>query len=488
MTRTTRLVSIFAVTALLAVQLTGCAKNPATGGTSFTGGFTEADEIRVGRETHPKIIAEFGGEYGTPELKRYVDSIGQLLAKTSERPNLKWTFTLLNSDIVNAFATPGGYVYITRGLMALADNEAQLAGVLAHEIGHITALHHARRQGYSLLANVGVIAAAVLGGRAGAELGQVGAVSLLQSHSRDNEYESDQLGVRYLSQAGYDPRAMAGFLSTLRASSRLDAKRRGQSPDSVDRFNYLATHPAPIARVQRATNLARKANVKKPITARKRYLSKVNGMLYGDDPDQGFVRGQEFLHPKLRFAFRVPQGFSVFNTPQAVHGFGPSGTRFIFDGGKPYLGSMTSYIRRVWAKKLRLRDLEPITVRGLQAATATTRARTSGGNVDLRLVAYRIEKDIYRFTFVTPTERTAAISTDLRRVTYSFRRLRAREAGRLKPLVLGVATVRRGDTVSGLSQRLPFPDFKEERFRVLNGLGPKDSLRAGQKIKTVTLR
>ena len=171
MTRTTRLVSIFAVAALLAVQLTGCAKNPATGGTNFTGGFTEADEIRVGRETHPKIIAEFGGEYGTPELKRYVENIGQLLAKTSERPNLKWTFTLLNSNVVNAFATPGGYVYITRGLMALVDNEAQLAGVLAHEIGHITALHHARRQGYSLLANVGVIAAAVLGGRAGAELG-----------------------------------------------------------------------------------------------------------------------------------------------------------------------------------------------------------------------------------------------------------------------------------------------------------------------------
>ncbi|MGB0632024.1 MAG: M48 family metalloprotease [Alphaproteobacteria bacterium] len=488
MTRTTKFLSSLAVAALLAGQLAGCAKNPATGGTSFTGGFSEADEVRIGRETHPKIIAEFGGEYGTAELKRYVDSIGQLLAKTSERPNLKWTFTLLNSNIVNAFATPGGYVYITRGLLALADNEAQLAGVLAHEIGHITALHHARRQGQSLLANVGVIAAAVLGGRAGAELGQLGAVSLLQSYSRDNEYESDELGVRYLSRAGYDPGAMAGFLSKLRASSRLDAKRRGQSPETVDQFNYLATHPAPVARVQRATGLAQKANVRNPITAQDIYLSKLDGILYGDDPDQGFVRGREFLHPKLRFAFRVPEGFSVFNTPRAVHGFGPSNTRFIFDGAKPHSGSMVNYIGRVWGAKMRLRDLERITVNGLEAATATTQARTRGGAVDLRLVAYRVDKSIYRFIFVTPPGRTAAMSEDLRRVTYSFRTIGDREARNLNPLILRVKTVRRGETVSGLARRMPFPDYKEERFRVLNGLDENDGLRAGQKIKTVTLR
>ena len=137
-------------------------KNPATGGTAFTGGLSQSQEIRMGRENHPKIIKEFGGEYGTPDLKRYVNGIGQLLAKTAERRDLKFTFTVLDSDIINAFATPGGYVYITRGLMALADNEAQLAGVLAHEIGHITALHHARRYGQSILANIGLAAVGIL--------------------------------------------------------------------------------------------------------------------------------------------------------------------------------------------------------------------------------------------------------------------------------------------------------------------------------------
>ena len=488
MNRTTKFVSVVAAAILLTGHLTGCARNPATGGTSFTGGFSEADEIRVGRETHPKITQEFGGEYGSADLKRYVDSIGQLLAKTSERSNLKWTFTVLNSDIVNAFATPGGYVYVTRGLMALADNEAQLAGVIGHEIGHITALHHAQRQGQSLLANVGVVAASVLGRRAGANLGQFGAVSLLQSYSREDEFEADALGVRYLARAGYDPGAMAGFLSKLRESSRLDAKRRGQSPDSVDKFNYLSTHPAPAVRVREANGHARKVSVKNPVTARNLYLSKLDGMLYGDDPDQGFVRGGEFLHPNLRFAFRIPQGFSVFNTPRAVHGFGPSNSRFIFDGAKPYSGSMVNYVGRVWGKRMQLRDLERISVNGLEAATATTRARSGNNAVDLRLIAYRLNGSIYRFIFVTPPDQTRAMSEDLRRVTYSFRGLKGREARSIKPLVLRVRTVRRGETVSGIARRLPFPDFKEERFRVLNGLGPNEGLRAGQKIKIVTLQ
>ena len=288
--RVLTLIPSLAAAGLLAALLAGCAKNPATGGTTFTGGLSQADEIQMGRQNHPKIIKEFGGEYGTPELKRYVDGIGQLLAKTSERSDLQFKFTVLNSDIINAFATPGGYVYITRGLMALADNEAQLAGVLAHEIGHITALHHARRHGQSLLANIGLTAVGILAGRQAAQVGQLGAVSLLQSFSRDNEYEADGLGVRYLSRAGFDPAAMAGFLAKLRADTRLTALRRGESPDTVDQFNYLATHPAPAARVKRATALARQTNVRNPMTAKDIYLSKLDGLLYGGDPAEGSSR------------------------------------------------------------------------------------------------------------------------------------------------------------------------------------------------------
>ena len=485
----TRSLAIALTTAgILAATLSGCAKNPATGGTAFTGGLSQDQEIRMGRENHPKIIKEFGGEYGTADLKRYVDGIGQLLANTAERRDLKFTFTVLNSDIVNAFATPGGYVYITRGLMALADSEAQLAGVLAHEIGHITALHHARRHGQSLLANIGLAAVGILGGQSAAQLGQIGAVSLLQGFSRENEYEADELGVRYLSRAGFDPAAMAGFLSKLRADSRLSALRRGESPDAVDQFNYLATHPAPVARVQRATALARQKNVKNPMTARDIYLSKLDGILYGSDPDEGFIRGRDFLHPNLRFAFQVPPGFSLFNSSRAVLAFGPDKSRIIFDRApKPADGSMEYYLGRIWGAKLRLQNLETIKVNGLDAATATAQVRTNEGNFDARLVAYRVDQQtIYRLMFLTPGNQTARLSTELRRTTYSFRRLSASEAAQLRPLVLKIVEVRSGDTVQSLAQRMPYADFKVERFEVLNGISRNDRLEPGMKLKIVT--
>ena len=164
---------LFPMTALALVfasaGLYGCATVPATGETAFTGGLGTAEEVRIGRENHPKIVKEFGGEYGPPDFRKYVDSIGQLLARTVERQDLKYTFTVLNSDIINAFATPGGYIYVTRGLMALADNEAELAGVLAHELGHLTALHHAKRYGKGLLANILLTGAALVTGQVAPE-------------------------------------------------------------------------------------------------------------------------------------------------------------------------------------------------------------------------------------------------------------------------------------------------------------------------------
>ena len=482
------LISWLAVAGILATQLSGCAQNPATGGSAFTGGLSQAEEIRMGQENHPKIVKEFGGEFGTPEIRRYVDGIGQLLANTAERRDLKFTFTVLDSEIINAFATPGGYVYVTRGLMALADNEAQFAGVLAHEIGHITALHHARRHGQSLLTNIGLAAVGILAGQSAAQLGGLGAASLLQGFSRENEYEADELGVRYLARAGFDPGAMAGFLVKLRADSQLSAKRRGESPDKVDQFNYLATHPAALARVKRATALAGQKNVRNPMTARNIYLSKLDGILYGGDPGQGFIRGRDFLHPNLRFAFRVPPGFSLINSNREVHAFGPDKSRINFDrAAKPVNGTMKYYLGQVWGGKLRLQNLESIRVNGLEAATAITRLRTDGGIFDARLVAYRVDlQTIYRFTFLTPRSRTASLATALRRTTYSFRKLDSAEASRLRPLVLRIVTVRRGDTVESLASRMPYADFKIERFEVLNGISRNDRLRPGQKLKMVS--
>ena len=478
---------LLAATTILPLLLGGCSTNPTTGGTIFTGGLSQQEEIRIGRLNHPAILKKFGGEYGTPELRRYVESVGQFLASTAERPDLKFKFTVLNSESANAMATPGGYVYVTRGLLALADNEAQLAAVLAHEIGHITARHHAQRHGQTLLANIGLGVAGALGGRAAADLGQFAAVGLLRSFSRENERESDSLSVRYMTRAGFDPGAMAEFLRKLRANARLNKIRRGESADAVDRFDYLATHPAPAERVERAAEMARHAAVRNPVTGRDVYLSKISGMLYGGDPEQGFVRGRDFLHPNLRFAFRVPPDFSVLNSRTAVTAFGPHDARILFDRApKPADGPLTFYLREVWGRQLQLENLETIEVNGLEAATATARRRIEGKAYDLRLVAYRADPGtIYRFLFLTPPGGTRSLSTELRRTTYSFRLLSVAEAAQLRPHKLRVVTVAPGDTVESLARSLPYTDHQVERFEILNGIGRDERLRPGRKLKTV---
>ncbi len=474
--------------AVLTGMLSGCTINPATGERSFTGMMGQAEEIRLGREQHPRIVKAFGGAYGSPALGQYVDSIGQLLATTAERRELKYTFTVLNSNDVNAFALPGGYVYITRGLLALAGNEAELAAVLAHELGHITALHHAQRAGQGMLAGMLITGLGVAGGRAAANTGASIAEGVLRGFSREHEHQSDDLGIRYMARAGYAPGAMAAFLRRMRASSRLLARLRGGSADKVDQFNYLATHPAPIERVRRAEATARAMGVRNPILAEDIYLSKIDGMLYGDDPSQGFVRGRVFSHPGLRFRFEAPPGFRLFNGAKSVVALGPAGSRILFDqAGKPATGTMRNYLRRVWAPRLGLRDVETIDINGREAATGQARIDTSEGARDVRLVAIRIDRrNIYRFLFITPPAQTRRLAADLRRTTFSLRTLSEAEARALRPLRVRIHRVGQGDTAASLARRMAFDEFRLERFQVLNGLDANTPLAPGRKVKIIT--
>jgi predicted Zn-dependent protease len=228
--------------------------------------------------------------------------------------------------------------------------------------------------------------------------------------------------------------------------------------------------------------------VRNPMTARDIYLSKLDGLLYGGDPEEGFIRGQDFLHPKLRFAFSVPEGFNLINSNKAVYAFGPNKSRIIFDrASKPADGPMEYYLSRIWGAKMSLNGLETIRVNGLEAATATTQIRTNEGTFDARLTAYRVDtQTIYRMIFLTAGADTNRLATGLRRTTYSFRTLSPAEAARLRPLVLRIVTVRPGDIVESLASRLPYSDYKVERFEVLNGISRNDRLVPGQKLKTVT--
>ena len=447
---------------------------------------SKEDEAKIGAEQAPQVTAEFGGEYKDPELNKYVNSVGQLLASASNEPG-KYTFTILDSPIVNAFALPGGYVFVTRGLLALADNEAELAGVLAHEIGHVTAHHAAERYSQSIFAQLGLgILGAVTGSDMVSQIGGTVAQLALRSYSRDQESEADMLGVATMSRVGFDNHAMATFLAKLQANDQLQADIAGD-PGAADGFNLLSTHPRTADRVEAAIKQAGGIAVSQPMLARDIYLHKIDGIIYGDNPDQGVIRGRNFIHPKLRFAFEVPQGYQMINTAAAVLAQNPDGARVIFDFA-PRKGdySMAAYLTSVWGQKANLQQIENLTVNGMPAATAVTRAKSQAGIVDIRLVAILFDNTtIARFFMMTPPNLTQQLSEGLKRTTYSFRRISEAEAAKIKPYRLKILTVAEGDTVQSLAAKLPYTDLQLERFRVLNGLGPNDRLAPGTLVKTI---
>ncbi|MBI5162464.1 MAG: M48 family metalloprotease [Magnetospirillum sp.] len=475
-----------ALAGLAALPLAGCQMAPGTGHETFNIVSAE-EEQEMGRKSHPQILAQFGGASDDPRLQAYVAGIGQRLVRHTETPGGDFRFTVLNSDIANAMAVPGGYVYVTRALLALTGNEAELAGVIGHEIGHVTARHSSQRYSRAMATNLGLaVLGAVVGVPGVADVAQMGASAWLQSYSQDNEFEADSLGVRYMSRSGYNAEAMVTMLTKLRAHSRLEAVVAGQNPDAVDEHHFMATHPRTLDRVNAAIQQTLGAPPQGAVGTDS-FLDAVDGMIYGDDPAQGVVRDRLFLHPQLGFRFEVPAGFRLVNGDKAVLAKHPGGAVIIFDSA-PARGhaDMAAYLGRVWAAKSTLDGLERIDINGLAAATATTRGRTRQGAVDLRLVAIRFDADtLYRFTFATPPRLTAQLGVDLRRTTYSFRPIAADERALAQPWRVSVVTVRSGDTAESLGARMAMRAYPVEHFRLLNGLGPEDQPLAGQRVKLV---
>jgi predicted Zn-dependent protease len=484
---------------LLSATVAGCAtqSSPATGRT-FSSPISTQQEAQLGKEEHPKILDQFGGAYTEKaDLNPYVNSIGQFLASTGERPDVQFTFTVLNTPDVNAFAVPGGYIYVTRGLMALANNEAEFASVVGHEIGHINARHTAERMGQAQQTQFGVLGAtllgAILGGQTGADLAgglasQYGQVRLA-GYSQEQEFEADSLGVRYMKRATYDPRASASFLGQLRAQSQLEAQLAGKDPNVVDEQNMLASHPRTVDRVQRAINEAggveANAMLEKDV-----YLSKIDGIMFGDDPSQGVIVGQKFVHPPLRFAFEVPSGYKLVNLPDVVAIKGPKGTLGNLTLANPQpSGSLTAALQNYDPKgAIVFNNIETLTVNGMEAATAVTRVNTKSGAANYRAVLIRHPGGkVYEFVFLSAADVGARYDADFQKTAMSFRQIDANEAQQYnKAQRIRVVTVKQGDTIQSMAAKMVVADGKEQWFRVLNGLENANQLQAGQKVKIVT--
>lgn len=501
---TTRRVFRAAIFALSTTALVGCQTTGGGGGggTPQTSAVRSVQEQQVGDSNHEKLVAQFGGKYNNARVSNYVNELGQRIARVSEQPGERWTFTVLDTPTVNAFAIPGGYVYVTRGLVALADDEAELAGVIGHEIGHVAAGHSSLRQERSGIAGIGLLLGAiglsVLGAdpgvtRGALQLGQMAAGGILADYSRSDELAADNLGIRYLARAGYDPYAQADFLDSLAANSETEARAAGKSYNR-EQADFLATHPATGPRTRQAIEIAQsQGDIGGSVGAdrgRDRFLSVIDGMTWGPSPDQGFVEGTTFSHPKLGFTFTAPAGYRMTNMPQAVVADGSGGTRLVFDGAQDPGGSLTSYISGQWARAIaqqtrtgQLRNLETVRIGGASAARAVLPVAINNKAYDALLVAVRFQGKLYRFMGLAP-QGSRELST-LARATETFRGLTRAERNSMQAKRIDIVTVRSGDTVASLARRMNVDTMAEERFRVLNSIGRGDRLRAGQKVKII---
>ncbi len=464
-----------------------CVRYPARSEEAFAPFMSPAQESRIGAEEHPKMLERFGGVYKDRDVSGYVAEVGGRLVHHAQLSNRRFTFTVLNTSEVNAFALPGGYVYVTRGLLALANSEAELAGVLAHEIGHVVARHSAQRYSRAMLARLGGALLNTLTNNDQVDrFVRLGSDLYLSSYSREQEHEADLLGIGYLSRVGYDPSAQADFLANLSRYSALKDRIDGSNSKKLGPVNLFSTHPRTADRVQRTIENAGTIHlVSHGLRRRVEFLQNIKGLIYGDDPSQGFVRGQTFFHPNLHFTFSVPPRFRLTNMSKAVVADGPDEVRIILDSVTVKdINDPLSYITKRWMSGINLHKIERININGLDAATARARIKRNGGFVDARFVAIRFDTStIYRLLFISEPSKTANLEIDFRSTTYSFRRLDAEEAASLKPFRIRIVAIREGDDLDSLVARMPSQTYAKEWFLVLNGLTETAPLQVGRLVK-----
>jgi predicted Zn-dependent protease len=463
----------------LALLLAACANTPDGLQVKLPEAPKQAQMQPAAEREHQRILASYGGVYEDARLHEEIGTLVDRLVAASERPNLKYEVTILNSPAINAFALPNGRLYVTRGLIALANDRSELASVLAHEMGHVIARHaEIREEQARQAAIVGHVVSDVLSDP------QIGALALakskltLASFSRAQEFEADGIGVGIAARAGFDPFGAARFLNDMQRNAELKSPGGNPDPRAVD---FLSSHPSTPDRVKNAMANARQfsgpGNGERDHAD---YLKSLDGMVYGDDPSEGFVRGRRFVHPKLAFSFLAPPGFTLDNTAQAVLGLVDGGTEALrLDTVRvPAEQSLGNYLKSGWLENVDASSVQEFAVNGFPAATATA----TGEAWSFRLYAVRFGSDVYRFIYAAKN-RTPEIDRSFRDSIETFRRLSLKEASEVQPLHLKIVTARSHDKVETLARRMASVDHPLERFRLLNGLGPNDKVKPGQPVK-----
>jgi predicted Zn-dependent protease len=430
---------------------------------------------RAAEREHRRLVASFGGAYRWEPAQKLLETIVGRLVAATDRPSEGYRVTILNSPTVNAFALPTGNIYVTRGLLALANDDSEIAGVLAHEIAHVTANHAAARaelaQRSALVSRV--VTEVLDNPKAGAQVTDQ-SQRTIAGFSRAQELEADRIGIQTMAKAGYDPYGAVRFLASL---------GRNSGARTTTTSDFLATHPSTPERIAQALSAAR--SIAAPGLGERRraeYLAAIDGIAYGDDPVDGVVRDRRFLHPRLGITFTAPDGFTLDNTAQAVLGVSRNGEEALrLDAVEaPQVDSLEAFIRSGWIEGVTAESIQPLTVNGLPAATATA----AGTDWTFHLAAVRIDGSIYRLVLASRNN-DAASAGAFRSALMSLRRLSAGEIRAIRPLHIAIVTASSGDTPERLGARMALSAGKLERFRVLNGLDPGNALRPGERYKIV---
>jgi len=430
---------------------------------------------------HERILAAYSGAYEDPRILSLVEQTVERLVAASDRPDLHYRVTMLNSPVVNAFALPSGHLYVTRGLVALANDSSELASVMSHEMAHVIAHHAEMRE--DRVRQVALVNRMVNSALSDPEVGALALAKskiALASFSRAQEFEADGIGVGIASRAGFDAYGAARFLTSLGRDSEL--RQSAQTNIDPRAPDFLSSHPATPERVQNAQATARQLAALNGERDRQSYLSAIDGMVYGEDPSEGLVRGRHFLHPKLGFTFVAPEGFTLDNTAQAILGVREGGGQALrLDVVRvPNEQSLTDYLNSGWIENIEPKSIEGLTISGFPAATAIAK----GDQWAFRLFAVRFGSDVYRFIFAAK-HMTPEVDRAFRDSIGTFRRMSLAESKAARPLRLRILTVGNGDTVEQLASRMAASDHKVERFRILNGLEPGERLKPGDLVKIV---
>lgn len=436
--------------------------------------------VALARAQHPRILATYGGEYSDPKLERMVAKVVGSLTVASGNPDQTYQITLLDSPNVNAFALPGGFLYVTRGLLALANDSAELAAVIAHEMGHVTANHGIQRQQKEaeeqlasqvvddVLTDNQVARAAVVRGKL-----------RLAQFSRNQELEADGIGIKTIGSAGYDPYSAARFLQSMASYSDFRSIS-GATDASLD---FLASHPNAPQRIDLALRHARQFGA--PGAGRRdrdSYLAGIDGMLFGDTPEEGYVRGRTFVHPTLGVTFSVPEGFVIDNSAAAVTAAGPGDVAVRFDGvALNRSKKLDDYLRSGWVAGLDPASVRKISINGNEAAVAYAQA----DKWSFHIAVVRAGGQVYRVLTAAPRG-SASLETTAATVTGSFRLLGDNERKELKPLRIRVVTVQPGETAGSIAAKMTGVGRALDMFRLLNAMPPGGSVSPGDKVKIIT--